>query len=363
MPELLLNLHMHTPYSDGSGSHDDIASAALDAGLDAVIVTDHNIYLDGVQGYHRKGQRRLLLMMGEEVHNRTRIPQKNHLLVFGAKREMSPFGASPQNLIDQVMRAGGLSFIAHPLDPALPIFHEDDISWVDWDVHGFTGLELWNGFSELKRAIRTKLDGLFYAFFPQYYPLGPFAETVKRWDERMVHRKEKLVAVGGSDAHALTMRLGPLRRTIFPYSYHFRAINTHVILDHPLSGEDAEADAAEILSAVRQGHAYIGYDRPAPTRGFRFTAQGDAGSVSMGDELPLGSGVTFQIRLPGRADCRLLCDGQIVRNWPPGRDIFSYIANKPGVYRVECHIHYLGRQRAWIFSNPIYVRGQNGRRK
>ena len=41
--ELLVNLHMHTTYSDGSGSHQDIANAGLDAGLDAVIVTDHNV--------------------------------------------------------------------------------------------------------------------------------------------------------------------------------------------------------------------------------------------------------------------------------------------------------------------------------
>ena len=40
MHEIILNLHMHTRYSDGTGSHRDIARAAIRAGLEAVIVTD-----------------------------------------------------------------------------------------------------------------------------------------------------------------------------------------------------------------------------------------------------------------------------------------------------------------------------------
>lgn len=357
MLELLLNVHMHTPYSDGSGSHEDIAKAALKCGIDAVIVTDHNVYVHGIEGYRREGKRQVLLMMGEEVHDRTRDPQKNHLLIFGAKRELSPYGNNPQELINQVQRAGGLSFIAHPLDPALPIFNEDDISWEDWDVRGFTGLEIWNGFSELKRAIRTRLDGLFYAYFPQYYPVGPFPETLRRWDDLMITRRERIVAIGGSDAHALHMRLGPLRRTVFPYEYHFYSVNTHLLTNDCLCGDDFQADAGVVLTALRQGHAFIGYDLPASTRGFRFTAQGQGATAIMGDEIRLETGVTFQIRLPGKAECILVRDGQPIRRWNPGRDIHAHITNQPGIYRVECYLQYLGRRRAWIFSNPIYVRG------
>jgi hypothetical protein len=28
---------------------------------------------------------------------------------------------------------------------------------------------------------------------------------------------------------------------------------------------------------------------------------------------------------------------------------------EPGIYRVEATIHYLGRMRGWIYSNPIYI--------
>jgi hypothetical protein len=356
MPELLLNLHMHTTYSDGSGSHADIAQAALRAGLDAVIVTDHNVYVKGVEGYRQEGKKLLLLMIGEEVHNQARQPQKSHLLVFGANREMATFAPNVQQLVNSVHKAGGLSFIAHPVDPALPIFHEDDISWDDWDVRGYTGMEIWNGFAEMKYTVRNYLDALFYAFFPRFYPTGPHPMTLKRWDELMTTRRDKIVAVGGSDAHALHMRMGPLRKVIFPYDFHFQAVNTHLIVDQELSGEDFNADRELVLNALRQGHAFIGYDIPAPTRGFRFTAQGRDQSVSMGDEIRIGSGVTLQIRMPLRTECRLLRDGQCIQTWND-RELCTHITNQAGVYRVECRIEYLGRKRTWILSNPIYVRG------
>lgn len=353
MNELITNLHMHTHYSDGTGSHQEIAAAALKSGLDVVIVTDHNVLVENVECYlnGEKG-RRVLLLVGEEVHDQARDPQKNHMLVLGAKREMAIYASKPQNLIDQIHKAGGLSFIAHPNDPELEAFHEDDISWVDWDVRGYTGIELWNGLSELKSIVRNRLQALFYAYFPQYLAHGPLPETLKRWDDLLAAGK-KTVAVGGSDAHALQVSMGPLHRSIFPYEFHFKAINTHILTETGLTG-DLAADRAMIYQALRMGHAFIGYDLPHPTRGFRFTAQGMDAAVSMGDEIALGTGVTLQVRLPIKAECRLLCNGQPVRTWKD-REICAQSVSKPGAYRVECYIDFLGKQRGWIFSNPIYI--------
>ena len=56
MQELVINLHMHTTYSDGHGTHADLAEAALRAGLDAIIVTDHNVWVNGIEGYRQKGK-------------------------------------------------------------------------------------------------------------------------------------------------------------------------------------------------------------------------------------------------------------------------------------------------------------------
>ncbi len=234
MAELIVNLHMHTAYSDGTGCHRDIGEAALQAGVDVVIVTDHNVLVQGMDRYFLRDERRALLMVGEEVHDPTRQPQKNHLLVFGARREMSTYAVKPQRLIDIVSKAGGVSFIAHPYDPELKALGEENISWVDWDVRGFTGLELWNAMSEMKSVVHGKLDGFFYTLFPQMIARGPHPSVLKIWDD-LLRSGLRVAVVGGSDAHAFHMRLGPLRKTVFPYAFHFRAINTHILTERPLS--------------------------------------------------------------------------------------------------------------------------------
>ncbi|MCZ7670369.1 MAG: PHP domain-containing protein [Chloroflexi bacterium] len=78
--ELTGNMHMHTPYSDGEKYHKEIADAAIDAGLDYLIVTDHNIWVDGLEGYYENENGRVLLLVGEEVHNVRRQPQASHFL-------------------------------------------------------------------------------------------------------------------------------------------------------------------------------------------------------------------------------------------------------------------------------------------
>lgn len=353
MHEIIVNLHMHTRYSDGSGTHKDIAQAAIQAGLDAVIVTDHNTLVQGMEGYYRVGPSRVLLLVGEEIHDQDRDPQKNHLLVFNANRDLASLADDPQTLINGVRDAGGICFIAHPNDPAAPVFHEDNISWEDWTVQNYTGIELWNGLSELKTVVPTKLHGVFYAFFPKFIGHYPIPGTIQRWDNLMANGN-RIVALGGSDAHALTIHMGPLNRIIFPYEFHFKTINTHVFVPKPLTGE-LSADKKMIYDALAAGRCFVAYDLPAPTRGFTFKAKGLEQSAIMGEEIPVKGGVTLQAHVPESAEIHLIKDGQRIGVWKKNH-VCVYTATEPGVYRVEVYRNYLGKKRGWIYSNPIYVR-------
>lgn len=353
MQEVVVNLHMHTRYSDGTGTHRDIAKAALASGVDVVIVTDHNVLVSGVEGYYQEKKRKILLLIGEEIHDQARDPQKNHLLVLGAERELATFAENPQLLIDKVRETGGLSFLAHPDDPETPAFKELDISWDDWSVQNYTGIELWNALSELKTVVPTKLHGAFFAFFPSFVAHQPIPATIARWDQ-LLEQGRPVVAVGGSDAHALHMSMGPISRVIFPYEFHFRTVNTHVLLDQPLSG-DLKSDKKAIYSAMAAGHCFVGYDLPASTREFRFSAQGLEKDAVMGDELPVKGGVTLQAKLPAEAEIRLLRNGEVIQTYEKSLSM-TYITNAPGVYRVEAYRKFLGKQRGWIYSNPIYLR-------
>lgn len=353
MHELIVNLHIHTTYSDGHGRHADIAQAALRAGLDVVIVTDHNVYVDGMESYYQADRRKVLLLVGEEIHDQAREPQKNHLLVLGTGRELSQYAGDLPRLLEVVRSAGGLAFIAHPMDPAAPAVKQADLSWVDWQVQGITGMELWNGMSEFKAHLKSYWHAVYYAFNPNRIAFSPFVEVLDRWDN-MIASGQRCVAIGGSDAHELPVKLGPLRRTIFPYEWHFRGINTHLLTPESLSGE-IDRDRKMILEALGKGHCFIGYDLPASTRGFRFSANGIDGTAQMGDEISNQKGVTLQIRLPRPAECRLIKDGKIITTWTK-RETCTYITRQPGNYRVEVYLDYLGASRGWIISNPIYVK-------
>ncbi len=352
MPELICNLHIHSKYSDGSGDYTQILRSAANCGLDVVIVTDHNILVKNVERYQFTGDRKTLLLTGEEVHNQDRHPQKSHTLVIGCPHEMADFGSDPQTLINEVNAHKGMTFLAHPYEYDLPAVGEDDISWADWDVRGFTGLELWNGFSELKSVSRNLVSLLRHVLFPGLIPHGPLPQALAKWDE-LLTAGDKVVAVAGSDAHALDYHAGPIRKTIFPYTYHFSTINNHLLVNQELSG-DIDADSRMVYQALASGASFIGFDQPASTRGFSFTAENDNEIVSLGETLLLERGATLRAQLPRQANLRVIHNGRVTLNLPRADRLVQTITD-PGYYRIEAYINYKNARRGWIFSNPIYI--------
>ena len=352
MEELVAAIHIHTKYSDGTNTHKEIAQIAAQCGIDILLFSDHNVMAGGKDGYFQENGQTVLSLVGEEIHNRNSVLQNNHLLVFGSDRELSQYGEQRQVLLDQVQTAGGISFLAHIIDPPLLMFGESDLSWDDWDLTGYSGIEIWNNFSELKARIHNFPQALFYALFPQFIAQSPFQKALDKWDE-LLAGGHHLTAIGGADAHALQKRFGPFTRSVFPYQYHFRAITTHLLVPHKLSS-NLENDRAMVMDCLKTGRCFVSYDLPAPTTGFRFSAQTRDESAVMGETIHLVDGVTFQIRPPDGVECCLIHNGKPIKAWKE-RDLYTYITRQPGVYRVECYRPFLGKRRGWIYSNPIYV--------
>src|SRR5262245_436261 len=105
------NIHMHTRYSDGTGTFDDVVAAAQMARLDFVYVTDHNVLVRNQEEGYRRG---VLTMVGQEVHDEDLIPGRNHLLCLGVTEDVTPHARQPQGLIDTVRAQNALTFLAHP---------------------------------------------------------------------------------------------------------------------------------------------------------------------------------------------------------------------------------------------------------
>jgi hypothetical protein len=131
-------------------------------------------------------------------------------------------------------------------------------------------------------------------------------------------------------------------------------LNTHLLIPRPL-GNDSNADRGLVLESLGLGRGWVGFDLIAPTRGFRFGAQGHEQEAVMGEEIPLAGGVTLQVKLPAAAEIVLLRNGQRVQKWKRA-EVCTHTVTETGVYRLEVHRRYLGARRGWIFSNPIYVK-------
>lgn len=364
LTEISGNMHMHTPYSDGEKWHEEIAEAAITAGLDFIIVTDHNVWVDGVEGYYENENGRVLLLAGEEVHNVRRRPQASHLLVYGAERELSPCAPDPQQLINAASAAGGYTFLAHPHEKDCRLFEHPNLGWHDWDIEGYTGLEIWNYMSSfvcrlseqldrlpVQNGLLDKLTAIRVALNHEKYMTRPEPETLALWDELLAQGKQ-VTAVGNSDAHGTPFSLGPLKRIIYPYEYLFRAINTHLLLPEPLNG-DLPRDKQLILRAIGRGHSWVAYDLPHKTDGFRFSGHG-VNKGHSGQRVQMDAGATLQVIVPARANIRLIRYGEVVAAAEAEQNL-TYIPTEPGAYRVECTIPYLGQERGWIYSNPIYL--------
>lgn len=340
------NIHVHSILSDGSGTPEEIAQAAGEAGLDFVLLTDHNRYAPEYEGWYG----RVLLLVGEEIHDPAN-PHRNHLLAFRVGKGMSAFGADPHALCRQVAAHGGLSFLAHPFERSGALAGEPEINWEAWDAQPFTGLELWNYMSEFKAHLTTLGRTLLAVFWPEGVIRGPFQETLSRWDVLLAERP--VYALGGSDAHALVYRRGPFARRLFPYRHLFGAVNTHILARAPWSG-DVIRDSATVYDALEHGRAFIGYDALGSTRGFQFEATDAQGAHTMGEVFTPQGMVHWQVRAPARALLKIIHNGRVVAQGV-GQSLV-HLSAEPGAYRAEAYRRYAGAWRGWIFSNPIVVR-------
>ena len=109
----LADVHMHTNYSDGTGSVEDVLAFAQDhTTLDVIAITDH----DTIEGALRarelaeRGNYRFEVIVGEEISTR-----EGHMLALFLHDRVAP-GQSIERSIEQVHSQGGLAVVAHPFN-------------------------------------------------------------------------------------------------------------------------------------------------------------------------------------------------------------------------------------------------------
>jgi hypothetical protein len=339
-------LHIHSRYSDGSGTVPEIARFAKVAALDFIILNDHNYMTDSLHLDEEGFYENLLVLLGLELGKRY-----HHYLAFDLKEMISGQSSSPQEIIDCVNGQGGFGFLAHPFEKGMP-FKEKSIAytWNDLSVTDYAGICIWNFSSRWKERVKTAFHGLFFLLFKSQMLKGPSQKTLSFWDE--LCQKKRVAAIGGSDAHASVFKWGAFRFRPLSYAFLLNSITVHVLLYGKLSEDFSEAKE-DIYLALKAGRLFIAHENLAPARGFRFyyTSEDDA-YLTMGEERPFQPG-HLTIETPLHGEIRLFRNGALQKKWR-GKTA-SYRIEEGGVYRVEVYRYrsFFG-WRPWIFSNPIY---------
>ena len=340
-------IHLHSRYSDGSGTVPEIIRKAANAGLDFVVLTDHDS-LSALYGRYEGWHDGVLLLVGQEISPRT-----HHYLAFDLNREIrGKYRTDYQNIIDDVTASGGFGFIAHPYGGKQPpLFRSRTQAWTDWNVTGYTGIEIWSYMIDWVDSLNI-LTFMYYYLYPEKAISGPRPEALRKWDE--VSQDRRVVGLGSTDAHAKPL---PIFRFIkfLPYEYLFQTIRTHVLLNEPLSTHSFPAGKQLIYDAIKAGHCFIAYDLLADSMGFTFMAEAKESNrtrthLLMGDEAIFEGKTDLLIAVPQPANIRLIRNGHPIHN-ANGKTL-RFPIDQSGVYRVE--VYY--KNRPWIFSNPIFLR-------
>jgi hypothetical protein len=339
-------IHVHTTASDGRAAPLTIARLAARAGVGVVILTDHDRLSPGAGWHHG-----VLLISGQELS-----PRHNHILLAGLesplpKQKGDGRHGDPRKSLAQAASRGAWAALAHPLDPAIPLFASSR-AFVTLDFRHLDcpGLELWNAMSAFKQDLGRPLKGLARLVMPRTFLAGPHPLLLALWDSQ--GRGRPWAAFAGADAHAFGSGRWWLPWRIFSYRRHMKLITTGLWLEGELSGQ-AGRDEDMVLQALTNGRSYLALGR---AKGFQCRLQTPRGPEELpGGESVFRPGSSLLARLPGWGRARLIHNGR-VKVQQVGRR-FTWPLDAPGVYRVEAQ-----RWRApagwrpWIFCNPFYLR-------
>ncbi len=347
--------HVHTLFSDGLGSVEEVASEAKKRNLDFVILTDHGV--PNINSFKSSGLKNGTLIIGGSEFSL----DSGHMSSAGFSLKNYKFPSEPQAAIDQVKRDNGITFTAHPFDSR--------IGWHDWNIEDFTGIEIINVYSASKKMglfsilsfpFEYLLNSEYSILDSLYYP----EKNMQKWDE--FSRNGQYMGIFALDAHSKL----PISRKIslkFPsYKSLFGILNLYVKTGK-LPIHNPQKAYKLIISKIREGHYFNVIEAISDANGFDIVFIPDDGNkiYETGDYCKSNRGF-IKINLPFKFRTTIILkrDGKIIKRFIKNiKKELKIIVRKSGVYRSEV---YLSDSRfkklPWIVTNPFYI-GVHGEKK
>lgn len=350
--------HVHSDRGTGSGSLEEIVTAAKRANLDFLFITDVNPsstykvfegYMDNLA----------VLQGGRYSYLESQLlyyPSEDYKLLF------SGLGQAQTYFTDMVTQESPQDFLvlSNPM--------KGDLSWLRQGASGLSGVEIIN----LRRLWRDSwrksksnfLLSLFaYPFHSDFALIRLFIRPdreLELWDD--LNKKHKVIGLLGNDISAKSPVLGTSIR--FPSYYSsFKFASNHILTKSELTG-NFKKDKDKILKALQAGQSYMSFDVLGDPTGFVAEMRDKKTTYLMGSQIKLSNDLELAVHLPksvtGKVSVEIYKDGQPYSS-SNGRDALIKI-HLPGTYRV------IVKTRSglpfpdhrvwidWIYTNPFYVK-------
>ncbi len=340
-------IHVHFPLKNWENYIEIIKQESQKAKIDFIILTTHtpkkwkneNKKLFEIDNYYKN----VLIIHAEEIDEK----KKNHFILIG-KNDWTN-----QKEINDILKKDNENFIklvVHPNGKHRLFLIKKDYKWNRWNEN-FDGIETWSLLFDWVDKTKIYNIPLRYLFFPSNLS-NPDRRILKKWD--YLNLKRKIIGFAGLDIHFLPkyLRIFDFKKR-FTYKNVFKTLRNHIYLKDKLT-RNFEIDKNKILKAIKNGNLFFANDYIKDSKGFYFGEKD--GKYFCGDEGRIGD--IILIKNPVSAWTRLIRNGDIIMEKEIKQEFFRI--EKDGNYRVEVFL----KNRNWIFSNNIYVRGEkNGKEK
>lgn len=262
---------------------------------------------------------------------------------------------------NETVAANGDRFLTLPGKVSIAAYPEE---FKKWDTPGLNGVEVYNVFSNTRRAnpIMAFFDVLWShrtypdLLFALYYERP--SENLAKWDQLLAHNR--FTATAGNDAHAnvgLSLE-DSAGKTLAGIQLDPYATSFHLVRMHVTTADGKVLVPEQLLEAIKGGHCFIGFDLFGDTTGFRFDVKSGAEIKTQGDEIQLQRDTRLSIHTPIATRIVIFKDGSPILN-ESGVTTKEVPVTERGVYRVEAYLPQIEQiigEKPWIISNPIYVR-------
>ena len=331
-------IHIHSVYSDGTGDIESISKAAKNAGLDWIIVTDHNSF-EIEEGIYNG----VYVIKGEEISPK----DENHYLALGINKYIQP-NVNAKHNIEAVKLNGGFGFAAHADESDFRRNSHQPIKWTNKNITP-DGVEIWNWFSEWADNLNDRnIFSLAYAYLFKHNLVKEANATTIKWWDKLNNTSDKIIpAIGGIDAHALKIKGYVIPVTIFPYQDMFKTI-VNVISSNKPFAKDFETRKTQILEAIKTGRNLI-INRVVSKEIPIFKISNKNQTVTNGESISLDNETLLNVQTKKKGSIKIFHNGKEIKSVISNS--IKMLLNEVGKYRVEIKF----AKRGFAYSNPILV--------